>query len=149
MLENLQNEIKKSLVLCLREKFPDAKFFKDGEINFYPSFYVYINNILSESIGLQEYERYRVGIFFKIEYREGKEPGSIIGLNSKLDEVGVKMLDCLRKIKIYNEVYFIETTTNETIDNIRIYEGNFNINVMYEKEKGSRMKKIEIGEKIK
>lgn len=149
MIENLQNEIKKALVLCLREKFPNAKFFKDGDINFYPSFYVYINNILSGSVGLKEYERYKVGVFFKIEYREGEEPGSIIGLNSKLDEVGVKMLDCLRKIKIYNEVYFIETTTNETIDNIRVYEGNFNINIMYNKEESPKMKNLEIGENLK
>ena len=144
MQEVLQDDIKNALVLCLREHFPNAKFYKDGEVKSYPCFYVSFTNIFLKPMSKHS-EMYKMEFYIRIEYREALEPSSVIGFNTKMDNVGMKMLDCLRKIKLYNREYFLDITNNETIDSVRIFEGNFSINVTYELEEQARMRNLEIG----
>lgn len=143
--EITQDDIKNALVICLREHFPNAKFYKDGEVKSYPSFYVSFTNIFLKPISLRDAEIYTMEFYIRIEYREALEPSSVTGFNTKMDNVGMKMLDCLRKIKLYNREYNLEITNNETIDNIRVFEGNFSINVTYELEEQAKMRNLEIG----
>ena len=144
MQEILQDDIKNALVVCLREHFPNAKFYKDGEVRSYPSFYVSFTNIFLKPISLKYSDIYTMEFYIKIEYREALEPSSVVGLNTRMDVVGMKMLDCLRKINLYDKYYFLDITNNETIDSVRIFEGNFKINVTYELQEHIRMRKLEM-----
>lgn len=146
MQEILQDDIKNALVLCLRDKFPNAKFYKDGEVKNYPCFYITLTNVFLKPISIKYAEMYKMDFYLRVEYREALEPSSVIGLNTKLDNVGMILLDCLRKVKLYGKEYFVNITNNETIDQIRIFEGNFTINVTYELEEEVRMRKLEVKE---
>lgn len=144
MQEVLQDDVKNALVLCLREHFPNTKFYKDGEVKSYPSFYVSFTNIFLKPVSFKYSEIYTMEFYIRIEYREVLEPSSVIGFNTKMDNVGMKMLDCLRKVNLYGKDYFLDITNNETIDSVRVFEGNFKINVTYELEEQVRMRNLEM-----
>lgn len=128
----MNEEIKNALVMCLKAKFKDAKFYKDGEVKKYPNFYIRLINLLSERMTIEGLDLYKVGVYFRIEYRETADINTATQLNSKLDEVGFLMLECLRKIILKDSIYIPEITTNETIDGIRIVDGNFIAFIEYE-----------------
>lgn len=123
----LQNDVKNAIVVNLRKKFPDAKFYKDGTIKSYPCFYISFTSILSELISLNSLDTYRLKFFIRVEYRESEEPSRVNDLNSRLDEVGMTLLRCLKDINVYEKKYKLEITNNEIIDNVRVFEGNFSM----------------------
>lgn len=133
--ELLQNDVKNALVVCLRKKFPNAKFYKDGYITAYPCFYVSFINIFTQPISLIKPDTYRIKFFIRIEYREDEQPSRINNLNTILDNVGMILLECLRKINIYEKEYLMDITNNETVDNVRIFECNFSMIIDYYEEK--------------
>lgn len=135
-------DIKNALVYCLKKVFTDTKFYKDGTIKSYPCFYISLTDIFINNIGLMDSELYEMNIFFKIEYHLSSDNSLISGFRTKMDEVGFKMIDCLRRISLYGKNYNISINNNEVIDGIRIFEGDFKIYSNYDKEEAEKMRKL-------
>lgn len=145
MNDIILNAIRESLL----KEFPKVFFYKNGTVTKYPSFYLLINEVFSELVGLQTFEMYQKSFYLRIEYRIDADPSSIDKFNSKMNEDGFKILKALRRIKIQDHYYIPEFTTNEVIDNIKIVEFNIKIFVKYKGEEYPKMKRIEIDGGIK
>lgn len=134
------------MVRCLREQFPNAKFYKEGEVKKYPSFYIRFTSIFSDFDGFLEYDNNLVSVYFQIQYREASDPTLVLNLTTLLDEVRFKLLKCLRYFTHEGETIPIEITSNEIIDNMIVFEGSFNILVNLEELKDEdKMEEVEGG----
>lgn len=149
MQEILQNDIKISVRNRLFEKFPNAKYYIDGEIKSYPAIYISFYDIDMENIGLRAYEYYRMSFSMRVEYRESSDPTSIANLNTILDNAGHAMMDVLRYINLYGTKRYTTYLRNETVDNIRIVDFYFTLTGTFEKLQEEKMRYIEIQEKLK
>lgn len=143
MDELIQDKVKNATIKCLKKEFPNAKFYKDGTIKSYPSFYISFINIFINNDGIGESEYYRISLYIRIEYREKENPTNINNFNSLMDEVSFKMLKCLRKIRIEGKNYYTNITNNEVVDFVKIFEFNFSLMIQYEREQFEKMRKLE------
>ena len=149
MTELVLKDIKTAIKNRIEVKYPDAKFYIDGEIKSYPSFYIRTTNIEREKASLRREQMYRDTFYMRVEYRESEESTSVTNLNSKLDEVGMALQDTLRYIEVYGKRFYAEITNNETVDNVRIFDFYVIINTTFEKEPEPIMQTIENTEKLK
>jgi hypothetical protein len=142
-------DIKTAIKNRIAEKYPDAKYYIDGEIKAYPAFYIRTTNIELNNLGLRKRQSYSLTFYMRVEYREGSETASITELNSKLDNVGIVLLDQLRYIELYGIPMYCVGVSNETIDNVRIYDFYITINATYEQLEEIKMQYLEQTQKIK
>ena len=149
MTELVLKDIKTAIKNRIAVKYPDAKFYIDGEIKSYPAFYIRTTNIEREKASLRREQVFRDTFYIRVEYRESEESTSITNLNSKLDEVGMTLQDVLRYIEVYGKKFYVETTNNETVDNARIFDFYVIINTTFEKGPEPIMQTIENAEKLK
>lgn len=149
MTELVLKDIKTAIKNRIAVKYPDAKFYIDGEIKSYPAFYIRTTNIEREKASLRREQVFRDTFYMRVEYRESEEPTSVTNLNSKLDEVGMTLQDVLRYIEVYGKKFYIEITGNETVDNVRIFDFYVIFNTTFEKEPEPIMQTIENTEKLK
>ena len=149
MTEISIKDIKTAIKNRIATKYPDAKYYIDGEIKAYPAFYIRTTNMEREGISLRHREGYRDTYYMRVEYREAEEPTSITGLNSKLDEIGLNLLDLLRFIEVYGSRFYTSITTNETVDNVRIFDFFIVINTTFEPAEEVTMETIKSNEGIK
>ena len=149
MTELVLKDIKTAIKNRIAVKYPDAKFYIDGEIKSYPAFYIRTTNIEREKASLRREQVFRDTFYIRVEYRESEESTSITNLNSKLDEVGMTLQDVLRYIEVYGKKFYVEITNNETVDNVRIFDFYVIFNTTFEKEPEPIMQTIENTEKLK
>ena len=149
MTELVLKDIKTAIKNRIAVKYPDAKYYIDGDIKSYPAFYIRTTNIEREKASLRREQVFRDTFYMRVEYREAEESTSVTNLNSKLDEVGMALQDDLRYIEVYGKKFYIEITGNETVDNVRIFDFYVIINTTFEKEPEPIMQTIENTEKLK
>ena len=149
MTELVLKDIKTAIKNRIAVKYPDAKFYIDGEIKSYPAFYIRTTNIEREKASLRREQVFIDTFYIRVEYRESEESTSVTNLNSKLDEVGMALQDVLRYIEVYGKKFYIEITGNETVDNVRIFDFYVIFNTTFEKEPEPIMQTIENTEKLK
>lgn len=138
----MQEEIKEAIFKILKNISPDAKIYKDGTVEKYPSFYVSIINTFINNEALIESQIYKKDFYIRIEYRASENPNEMIGFNTHMDNIGSKLLDGFRIIRIKGENYYPDITNNEVIDFVRIFEFNFSAYVRYEQEEYEKMREI-------
>lgn len=149
MTELVLKDIKTAIKNRIAVKYPEAKYYIDGDIKSYPAFYIRTTNIERERASLRREQMYRDTFYMRVEYREAEEPTSVTNLNSKLDEVGMVLQDILRYIEVYGKKFYIEITGNETVDNVRIFDFYVIFNTTFEREPEPIMQTIENTEKLK
>lgn len=149
MTELVLKDIKTAIKNRIAVKYPDAKYYIDGDIKSYPAFYIRTTNIERERASLRREQTYIDTFYMRVEYRESEESTSVTNLNSKLDEVGMVLQDILRYIEVYGKKFYVEITGNETVDNVRIFDFYVIFNTTFEKEQEPIMQTIENTEKLK
>lgn len=149
MTELVLKDIKTAIKNRIAVKYPDAKYYIDGDIKSYPAFYIRTTNIEREKASLRREQVFRDTFYIRVEYREAEEPTSATNLNSKLDEVGMALQDALRYIEVYGQKFYVEMTNNETVDNVRIFDFYVIFNTTFEKEPEPIMETMENTEKLK
>lgn len=149
MTELVLKDIKTAIKNRIAVKYPDAKYYIDGDIKSYPAFYIRTINIEREKASLRREQVFRDTFYMRVEYRESEEPTSVTNLNSKLDEVGMILQDVLRYIEVYGKTFYVEITNNETVDNVRIFDFYVIINTTYEKGTEPVMAELKNNEMIK
>lgn len=123
----MSDDVKNAILKNIKNFYPDAKYYKDGEIKKYPCFYITLTSIIGVGYGLQINDHNLINYFFRIEYRESSTPSLTQMLNTKLDDVKNTLVYCLRYLTIDGEKYKTNITNNETVDNVLIFEGNIKI----------------------
>lgn len=149
MTEILIKDIINAIQDRIELKYPDAKYYKDGEVKTYPAFYIRTTNIDRENIALRCREGFRDTFYMRVEYREASETASVTGLNSKLNDVGMILADQLRYIDLYGKRFYTEITTNETVDDVRIFDFYVILNTTFIKEEEPIMETISSNETVK
>ena len=130
-LDNIEitgDTVKSAVGKQIKKIFPDAIWYKDSITNpKYPNFYVNQVQLLASP---DRRNRWFLQYLFSVEYRINKDPSSEANINTKLDDVGLKLLygmDNLEEIKARTSNQRLEKTEG-------LLAFIFNVNLLVRKE---------------
>lgn len=134
-------EIKSAISKRLKEKFPNVAVYKQDVTNpTYPNFSIQQVTLTSES---DKARHYMLNYFMNIVYREASDRSTVDRLNTKLDQVGIEMLEALNTIVVNGRPKRAVTGAYfESVDGMVMFFVNYKVYVELPKIPTDNMEKL-------
>ena len=134
-------EIKSAISKKLKEKFPNVAVYKQDVTNpTYPNFSIQQVTLTSES---DTRRHYMLNYFMNVVYREADNLSTVDRLNTKLDQVGIEMLEALNIIDVNGKPKRAVTGAYfESVDGMVMFFVNYKVYAELPKTPDENMEKL-------